>query len=188
MNLFHNKSAKFKTFFSLSKYEFSLLLIFFFFYFHKYTISPKKSTKFKIFFLGKIWIFLAAAIFLMCGFFLLFFFINTLFLQKISKIHDKLSKNELLLGLIFFKWGFFLRKCIIILSIIIKLSLRMTFFKWAFFSPQICQKLGKLVTNCQNMNFSQGWYFLNENFFSLKCVILLKIGKIRYFLSLNVDI
>ena len=33
------------------------------------------------------------------------------------------------------------------------------------------RKLTNFMTNCQNMNFSQSWYFVNAHFFFHKCTI-----------------
>ena len=52
------------------------------------------------------------------------------------------------------------------------------------------QKSVKFATSCQSINFSQSWYFLNEDFFFFFCkciIILFKIDKIHYFVPLNVE-
>ena len=85
--------------------------------------------------------------------------------QQISKIHDFFFNYQIwiLSQLIFFK-------CAIVFSI----------------NTLFLQKSAKFVTNCRNMNFSQSWYFFNDDFIFHKCIIvLLKIDKIRYFVPLN---
>ena len=58
------------------------------------------------------------------------------------------------------------------------------FHKYAIVSPKIV----KICDYCQYMNFFHGWCILNVQFFLQKYVIiLLKIGKIRYFSSLVVE-